>query len=250
MLTRPAGSFPSMSKPFFFIIGLVLGEWLAGFTAPFAHATNSYDYKPGETRVVDHGLSPDKQFSISAGNNAKGDFCLYLVDAKSKKRIGPLEEAVDQLDTDADAISAAWSPDSRHIILKYRIDHQESVVWVYRVENRRAFVVNGPTNLFLEVPGMKAFSAVEPYSIHRDASWVDATHFTFHHDGHYPRFPEKPTPALKAYISDVEAVEHSDDEKPDKRAAEIAFDFAADGTCELVAGDKYRVVSLRPAPAR
>ena len=87
-------------------------------TACTALATSTYEYKPGEYVVITDGKSPNGEHSIAAhGEGEYGDenFHLYLMDAKSGKRIGPLEEVKDTLDTGADAFTAKWSADSSEV---------------------------------------------------------------------------------------------------------------------------------------
>ncbi|SRR6266478_3945079 len=57
-----------------------------------ADATAEHDYKPGEFLIVDGGTSPDKKFSIVAGDNKAGEFGVYLRDAHTKKLIGQLKK--------------------------------------------------------------------------------------------------------------------------------------------------------------
>ena len=117
-------------------------------TACTALATSTYEYKPGEYVVITDGKSPNGEYSIAAhGEGEYGDenFHLYLMDAKSGKRIGPLEEVKDTLDTGADAFTAKWSPDSSEVSISYRADRYEMVTIVYLVEDRRAHRVSGPT---------------------------------------------------------------------------------------------------------
>src|SRR6267142_6663436 len=82
-----------------------------------AHAggTATYGYKPGEFLVIDGGTSPDKKFSIVAGEKKAGDFGVYLRDAQIKKLIGQLEEAATGLDSGPDTYHAHWAPDSKHV---------------------------------------------------------------------------------------------------------------------------------------
>jgi len=68
-----------------------------------AIATATYDYKPGEFLVIEGGKSPDKKFSIVSGENKAGGFRVCLMDAQTKKVIGPLEEVATELDSAPDA---------------------------------------------------------------------------------------------------------------------------------------------------
>lgn len=69
---------------------------------------------------------------------------LYLMDGKTGKKIGPLEEVQDMLDTAADAFIAEWSADSRQVAITYRIERRESATIRYRIENGRARRLSGP----------------------------------------------------------------------------------------------------------
>ncbi|MEP6671502.1 MAG: hypothetical protein ABJF10_20235 [Chthoniobacter sp.] len=118
--------------------------------APFAEATSEYFYKPNEYVTVKHGRSPDGVYAIAAhgpGENGNGDFKIYLMDAKAGKKIGPLTEISDGswLDTAPLAYHASWSADSHFVTISYRSDRHTISVIKYRIENRRAFRVKGPS---------------------------------------------------------------------------------------------------------
>lgn len=120
------------------------------FLAAAAYATSNYDYKPDEYVVIVDGHSPNGQYSIAAhgeGEYGYEHFHLYLMDARTGKKIGPLEEVKDTLDTGADAFYAKWSPDSRQVSITYRIDRHEAVMIRYRIENRRAYRLSGPAKV-------------------------------------------------------------------------------------------------------
>lgn len=106
-----------------------------------ARATATYDYKPGEFLVIDGGRSPDKKFSIVAGVNKADEFGIYLMDAHTKKRIGQLEEVSTGLDSAPDAYHAHCSPDSKHVGITSRGDRHWAPNIIYRIENRRAYLV-------------------------------------------------------------------------------------------------------------
>ena len=80
-----------------------------------ALATSNYEYGPDEYVTISTGISPDGKYAITAhGSGELGDdnFHLFLTDAISGKRIGPLEEIVETLDTGAGAFAAKWSEKS------------------------------------------------------------------------------------------------------------------------------------------
>jgi hypothetical protein len=131
--------------------GAILG--LIGFaTVAKISATATYDYKPGQFLVIDGGKSPDKQFAIVSGEDKSGNFGVQLMDAKTKKLIGPLEEVATELDSAPDAYRAHWSPDSKHVGISSREDRHLLRNVIYRIENRRAYLVETPQLLCHAVP--------------------------------------------------------------------------------------------------
>ena len=117
---------------------------------PVARATSCYDYGANEYVTIAKGLSPDGKYAITAhGGGPYGyeHFHIYLTDAIIGKKIGPLEEIVETLDTGAGAFCAAWSPDSGQVVITYRISRHEPLKSVtYRIANRRAYLISGPEN--------------------------------------------------------------------------------------------------------
>jgi hypothetical protein len=115
-----------------------------------AYATSNYNYKPGEYVVIVDGRSPDGRYAIAShgdGEYGYDNFHLYLMDAMTGKNIGPLEEIKDTLDTGAGAFYAKWSADSKQVSITYRVDRHVAVMVRYRIANRRAYRINGPTNV-------------------------------------------------------------------------------------------------------
>jgi len=118
------------------------------FFSPKVQATSNYDYKPGEYVVIVHGRSPNGRYSIAShGESELGydNFHLYLMDAKTGKKIGPLEEVKDTLDTGANAFYAKWSADSNCVSINYRIDRHAAVMIRYSIKGRRAYIISGPS---------------------------------------------------------------------------------------------------------
>jgi len=65
-----------------------------------ALATSNYQYGPDECVTVSNGISPDGKFAITAhggGELGYDDFHLYLTNAITGKKIGPLEEIKETL---------------------------------------------------------------------------------------------------------------------------------------------------------
>ena len=115
-----------------------------------AYATSNYNYKPGEYIVIVDGRSPDGLYAIAShgdGEYGYDNFHLYLMDAKTGEKIGPLEEIKDTLDTGANAFYAKWSADSSQVSITYRVDRHIAVMVRYRIADRRAYCINGPTRV-------------------------------------------------------------------------------------------------------
>ncbi|MDF5721266.1 MAG: hypothetical protein PUP91_12455 [Rhizonema sp. PD37] len=118
------------------------------FFSPTAYATSNYNYKPGEYVVIVHGRSPNGRYSIAShgeGEFGGDNFHLYLMDAQTGKKIGPLEEVKDTFDTGADAYYAKWSADSSQVSISYRVDRHAAVMIRYSIKGRRAYIISGPT---------------------------------------------------------------------------------------------------------
>lgn len=111
-------------------------------------ATSNYEYGPDEYVAVGAGISPDGKFAITAhggGDMGYDNFHLYLHDALTGKKLGPLEEVKETLDTGADAFAAKWSRDSQEVTIVYRVDRHAPLKAVsYRIVGRRARLIKGP----------------------------------------------------------------------------------------------------------
>jgi hypothetical protein len=104
---------------------------LFSFTLLSHSATSNYNYIPGEYIVIVDGRSPDGRYAIAShgdGEDGYDNFHLYLMDAMTGKKIGPLEEIKDTLDTGADAFYAKWSADSGQVSITYRVDRHVAVM--------------------------------------------------------------------------------------------------------------------------
>ena len=128
------------------LLSLLVALSAAALSSVFA--TSNREYGPNEYVVIDGGLSPDRKYSIAAhggGELGYENFHLYLMNAVSGKKIGPLEEIKETLDTGADAFYAKWSKDSREVAIRYRIDRHEALEVRYRIGNNRAYLIKGPS---------------------------------------------------------------------------------------------------------
>ncbi len=222
-------------------------------------ATDQHAYKPDEFLVIGGGLSPDKQFSISAhGGPDEGDtssFHLYLMDAKKHRKLAVLEEVTAWLDTGISAYLAGWAPDSRHVAVYFRWDRNAWDLVLYRVEDGKLFRVKGPELLDAALPDiaakkiMSSDSDFGPAQVERKGSsttrlnlkWLSATRFELREHTGYRHISPDPSAAFGAYGKCG---------KISLESTSYAAEFSAEAICELTKGDHYRVVTIKPGSFR
>ncbi len=113
-----------------------------------AFATAGYDYGADEFVTIQKGMSPDHKYAITAhGGSEDRDerFHIYLHNAVTGKKIGPLEEINKILDGAPGAYVAQWSKDSQEVTIVWRFDRQEPLQAVtYHIADGRAKAIKGP----------------------------------------------------------------------------------------------------------
>jgi hypothetical protein len=227
-------------------------------------ATAEYDYKPGEVLVVNGGQSPDKKFSIVAGDpDKKGGFAgVYLMDAHTKKALGELGDVATTLDSAPEAYRAHWSPDSKHVSITSRADRHWADNVIYRIENQRAYFVETPKLLCHAVPdfcsltkelggvtqglGVDADDSVTKKVRQNSSSseiirWISPTRFVLREESQFRVRDRDPVASLGQY-GKVEKLERRTDESGDV----YHVWFNAKGECELLPDDKTRVLNTQP----
>jgi hypothetical protein len=116
-----------------------------------ALATWNYEYGDNEYVTIANGISPDKKIAVTAhgkGELGYENFHLYLTDNATGKKIGPLEEIKEFLDTGAGAFGAQWSRDGQQVTIVWRVDRHEPLKAIsYRIVGRRAEKIKGPFNV-------------------------------------------------------------------------------------------------------
>jgi hypothetical protein len=221
-------------------------------------ATDTYDYKPGEFRIVKDGRSPDKKLNIMAGETKSGAFGVFLFDAVAKKSIGQLEEVATGLDSGWNAYHAHWSPDSKHVAISSRSDRHSTENIVYRIENRHAYLVDTPELKCHAVPdfcqlekelggtltaeqddGEKPWKIRQTENYSEIMKWLTPTRFILREEGQFQVKEKDPSAAMGKY-AEVEK------DEGDEAGAIYHVWFSAEGECELLPGDKTRVVNSRP----
>ena len=122
--------------------------WIAA--AGSASATSNREYGPNEYVVINDGLSPNRKYSIAAhgqGDLGYDNFHIYLMNAVTGKKIGPLIEIKDTLDTGANAFLARWSRNSTQVAIRYRVDRRKALEVRYRIAKGRAYRLSGPSRV-------------------------------------------------------------------------------------------------------
>ena len=114
-------------------------------------ATSNYEYGSDEYVTIANGISPDGKIAITAhgrGELGEENFHLYLTDAGTGKKIGPLQEIKEFLDTAAGAFAAQWSSDGHEVTIVWRVDRHEPLKAIsYRITGGRAQKIKGPFNV-------------------------------------------------------------------------------------------------------
>ena len=111
-------------------------------------ATSNYEYGPDEYVTITKGILPDGKIAITAhgsGELGEENFHLYLTDAGTGKKIGPLEEIQYFLNTAANKYAAQWSSDGQQVTIVWLVDRHEPLSAIsYRITGRRAEKIKGP----------------------------------------------------------------------------------------------------------
>jgi hypothetical protein len=206
------------------------------------YATAEHRYGPGEYDLIDHGLAPDQQYAIVAHGDREGNpehLRLFLVDARTYRRIGPLEEVNDAgLDTAPEAFHARWSPDSRHVALSYRTDRHVNALRIYRIEHRRAFPVSGPGLLATVAPDFR-LEDLDVTAHYRELEWLSPTRFRLHEDGYVRQLSEEAAKSLGPFG----AVEPADPADP---SSGQGLSFSIEAVCEFAGEDQYSIRTIKP----
>jgi hypothetical protein len=222
-------------------------------------ATAEYEYKPDEYLVAKDGLSPNKQFAIVCGDNRFG---VYLMDAKTKELLGELEEVAKGLDTAPEAYRVHWSPDSKHVGICSREERHYAANVIYGIENRHAYVVASPELRCHAVPDfcrledkLTKEADAEKNGVETDAiwkikqnawgseikKWLSSTRFILVEESGFKVKEHDPSESLGKYAKVEKEKSYGDSDVDIYRVS-----FEAEGECELLPGDKSRVISTHP----
>jgi hypothetical protein len=213
---------------------------LACLMAAPARATSEHDYRKSEYLIIRHGLAPGKQLSLAshgAGTNNDDNFHVWLMAEPAHRRITALDNigSENNLDTDPDAYHAFWSKDSHRVGVAFRSNRHEVTLNLYRVEDRRAHLIKGPS-LFKEVTGRDVTNEDDLRVFNSIVEWHPGNRFLLRE--------------YRSFVADDDSLAklvgkygRVSEKLPDGR---LEIQFYADAECEILPGDRYRVVDLRP----
>jgi hypothetical protein len=165
------------------------------------------------------------------------------------------------LDSAPDAYHAHWAPDSKHIGVSSRADRHLTRNIIYRIENRRAYVVETPQLMCHAVPEFCGLQKElgspltldsddyydKPWKVRQNESyseitkWISATRFVVSEESQWQVKERDPSATLGQY-GEAEKLKDESDEP----AALYHVWFDAEGECELLPNDKSRVLNTQP----
>jgi hypothetical protein len=239
------------AKPVRAIAGLAGLVGLASALATLtARATEEYTYKPNEYALIARGMAPNGKYSVTSHGNGDGGydhFHIYLMAEPGHKKIGPLEEIKDILDTAPTAYTALWSSDSGHVVIDYRSDRHVGTLMMYAIRNHRAYPLTGPMPSAVVSQGKVKVGTAPISDDHFKArdlemKWLSPQQFALRE---YEEFQE-PTDSLASTFGKFGRSERL----APSEAGDPPFywiEFSAEAVCEIAPGDKFRIVSVRPA---
>jgi hypothetical protein len=224
---------------------------LACLVASPAGATSSYQYGKDEYVVIGDGLAPSKTLSIAAhgsGESGDEDFHVWLMAEPAHKRLAVLDnmtctnDGVSSacLDSGANAYTAVWSPDSRHVAVSYRTNRHMLQLNIYAIEGRRAVLLKGPT-LFREVTGREIRGENDDFDDYRmrvfELTWRGPSRFSITERRLFQTRDAALAGRLGRYVKELKV--RTDDKQR-------LVGFSAEGEYALLPGSRYKVIDLRP----
>lgn len=228
-------------------IACIVASLLNVLLAAPANATANYTYKKNEYVTVNGGLAPNKAYSIATsgeGDLGYDNFQVYLMREPGHKKVGPLTEIGEILDTAAYAYSARWSPDGNYVAILYRLDRRVIALKIYKIANGRAYILTGSTplqaaGLIAELPTSTDESG-QPEQRMRNLTlnWTGPKSFKLSEVGRIWVAPQTAVSLAKYGII------NSNPEETNAPAAlhEVQYKMTAD--CEIASGDTYRVTAV------
>lgn len=206
-----------------------------------AGATSVHSYGKDEYLTIRGGLAPNKQVSLAAhGGDDEGNgdpFHVWLMAEPAHRKLVALSHIGDDnnLDTAPDAYHAFWSQDSRRVGVAFRSSRHEATLNLYRIDGRRAHEIAGPS-LFKEVTSREVAEGDDLRTRSAIVEWHAGNRFLFKE---YLSFVADDDGLAKLFGKFGRVAEKLD-------GGRLYIEFFADAECELLPGDRTRVIDLRP----
>jgi len=206
-----------------------------------AHATDNHEYAKGEYAIISDGLAPNKRLSLAShgeGELGDGNFHVWLMAEPAHRKIMALADisSDNNLDTGPDAYHAQWSADSRRVAVSFRRGRHEVQLNIYDIDGRRAHLISGPT-LFKDVTSRDIGPQEDVRSSTSEITWTGPSRFKL-----LERY------LIKTSDSDFMRMLGRYGRISSKEADGAIFaEFAAEADCEILPGNRYRIVDLRVA---
>jgi hypothetical protein len=175
---------------------------------------------------------------VAAHEDERGAFGIFLVNARTKKTLGSLQEVAEFFDTAPAAFHAEWAPDSRHLALWYRVHRHLNRLAIYRIENDRAYSITGPSLLLRVSPELALVEPKNDVAFH-SLKWQNSSRFLLHEEGIIRHVTTRILQAIGNFgLLDTASAQ----------AGGIpSVTYGIDATCELAADDRYRILAVTPA---
>ena len=163
--------------------------------------------------IVEGGVSPNERLAIAVVPQKEGEYVdeadttVYLIDNRTKKRIGPLEEANSGGGTwgkTTENVSARWSPDGRFVAVNMRVGRMMMDFVLYEISRRRARLQKLPDAK--SHPKGKIYEELD-YTAnpgHMVTRWLSATQCTVEEYGLRPRDLDKGVDGSKFGLPDFD----------------------------------------------
>ena len=206
-----------------------------------AVATDSHEYAKDEYAIISDGLAPNKRLSLAShGEGESGDtnFHVWLMAEPTHRKIMALADisSSNNLDTGPNAYYAHWSADSRHVAVSFRRGRHEMQLNIYNIEGRRAHLISGPS-LFKDVTSRNIGRQEDIRSGTSEITWTGPNRFKL-----VERYLVKTSDS--GFIRMLGKYGTVSSRETD---GAIFAEFAAEADCEIMPGNRYRIVDLRVA---
>jgi hypothetical protein len=201
-------------------------------------ATDNHEYGKDEYAVIRDGLAPNRRLALAAhgeGEVGDGNFHVWLMAEPAHRKIVVLEGVGENniLDTGPASYHASWSGDSRSVAINFRSSRHIVELNLYRIEDRRARQVTGPT-LFQEAAGRDVSDDDDLRSSIPTIVWRGPDRFALTERRLFITRDAGFAGRLGGYARVTEKLDEG----------RLVVEFSAEADC-AIAGGRYRIVNIR-----